>query len=247
MIAAADEAGVWLMTAYRLHNEPGTVEVLEQIRNSAIGDPRMFTSILSFQSSPDNHRLKAEHWGGPLQDLGVYCLNAARHVFGTEPVEALAMKAHGDDPRFAEVEGTIGATLRFPGDRIAQFFASFGGAEIDMYRIIGTEGEITLEPGFRFESATKMRISKGSEVTEQKFPQTDHFGAQTAYFADCIQTGTRPKADGEEGLADVRALRAIERAAETGTLQKIETPSRNRHPTPDMVRLIPVTDRRLVF
>src|SRR5690242_16539127 len=37
MIAAAREAGVFLMTAYRLHNEPGTIAVLEHIRNEAIG------------------------------------------------------------------------------------------------------------------------------------------------------------------------------------------------------------------
>jgi predicted dehydrogenase len=92
-----------------------------------------------------------------------------------------------------------------------------------------------------------MRIRLGSEISEHEFPQIDHFGAQTAYFADCIRNGTRPEADGEEGLADVLILRAIERAAETGQPQRIEAPARPRHPTPDMVRLIPVTDRRLVF
>ena len=247
MIAAAEQAGVWLMTAYRLHHEPGTVEVLERIRSGTIGDPRLYTSIFSFQAAPDNHRLRAEHWGGPLQDIGVYCINAARHVFSAEPVEAIAIKCHGDDPRFTEVEETITAILRFPGDRIAQFSASFGVAEIDMYRVIGTEGEITLEPGFRFETATQMRIRQGSEVSKQSFPQIDHFGAQTAYFADCILSGTRPEADGEEGLADVRVLRAIERAAQTGLPQRIESPARTQHPTPDMIRLIPITDRRLVF
>ena len=34
MIAAADAAGVYLMTAYRLHNEPGTLAVLDHIRSS---------------------------------------------------------------------------------------------------------------------------------------------------------------------------------------------------------------------
>lgn len=247
MIAAAQEAGVWLMTAYRLHNEPGTVEVLEQIRAGAIGDPRMYSSIFSAQIGGDNHRLQAAHWGGPLQDLGVYCINAARHVFAAEPVEAIAMKSHGDDPRFAEVEEMISATLRFPGDRIAQFVASFGATGIDSYRVIGSEGEITLDPGFRFETATKMRLCRGEDISIREFPQTDNFGAQTAYFADCIQTDTRPESDGEEGLADMRALLAIERAAATGEPQKIQSPPRDRHPTPDMVRLTPVTDRRLVF
>lgn len=248
MIAAAAEAGTWLMTAYRLHNEPGTLEVLAQIRAGAIGTPRMFSSVFGFQSVPDNHRLKAEHWGGPLQDLGVYCVNAARHVFGAEPVEAIAMTVRGDgDTRFGEVEEAIGATLRFPNGGIAQFIASFGSAGIDQYRVVGAEGEISMNPGFRFETATRMRLTRGVETTERVFPQTDHFGAQTAYFAECIQNGTRPESDGEEGLADMRVLLAIERAAATGTPQPIATPPRPRHPTPDMVRLTPATDHRLVL
>lgn len=248
MIAAAAEAEVWLMTAYRLHNEPGTVEVLERIRNGDIGDPRMFISAFSFQAAPDNHRLKAEHWGGPLQDLGVYCINAVRHIFAAEPIEAIALKGHGNnDARFTEIEEITAVTLRFPGDRIAQFSASFGANDIDMYRVIGSKGDITMEPGFKFETATKLRIRQGSAISEIEFPQIDHFGAQTAYFADCIMNNKRPEADGEEGLADVAIMRAIERAAETGTPQSIELPPRSRHPTPDMVRLIPVTERRLVF
>jgi len=247
MIAAAADAGVWLMTAYRLHNEPGTVEVLEQIRKGTIGDPRLFASNFAFQAAPGNHRLRAEHWGGPLQDIGVYCINAARHVFAAEPVQAIAMTGHGNDPRFTEVEETIAVILRFPDDRIAQFSASFGTTDVDMYRVFGTAGDLTLAPGFKFETATKMRLCKGAEITEQQFPQIDHFGAQTAYFADCILTDTRPEADGEEGLADVHVLRAIERAAATGVPQSIELPPRTQHPTPDMVRLIPVTARRLVF
>jgi len=248
MIAAAAEAGVWLMTAYRLHNEPGTLEVLRLIREGAIGTPRIFSSVFGFQSTPDNHRLKAEHWGGPLQDLGVYCVNAARHIFAAEPVEAIAMTVRGDnDPRFTEVEESIGATLRFPNGGIAQFVASFGCAGIDQYRIVGSEGEISLNPGFRFETATRMRLTRGAETTERVFPQTDHFAGQTAYFAECILNGTRPESDGEEGLADMRALLAIERAANTGAPQPISNPPRPRHPTPDMARVLPVTDRRLML
>lgn len=249
MIAAAEDAGVFLMTAYRLHTDPGTIEVLEQIRHGKIGDPRLFTSIFSYQAAASNHRLKAEHWGGPLQDIGVYCLNAARHVFAAEPVEAFAMKDRGDnDPRFSEVEEAIAVTLRFPGGRLAQFIASFGADTLDTYRVVGTKGEITLEPGFRFETDTNLRLRQNEEVVFEKgSPPVDHFGGQTAYFSDCILNGVRPEPDGEEGLADVRAMLAIERAAQTGQPQKIETPPRPSHPTPDMLRQIPRTGRRLVF
>ena len=141
MIAAAAANKVWLMTAYRLHNEPATIEIYDLIRKGAIGDPRLFTSNFSFQSGPDNHRLKAEHWGGPFQDLGVYCVNAARHAFSAEPIEAIAMMSPGDnDARFKEVEATTSATLRFPGGRLAQFNASFGMDIQDTFTVVGCDG-----------------------------------------------------------------------------------------------------------
>ena len=246
MIAAAEENAVYLMTAYRLHNEPGTLAVLERIRAGEIGDPRIFSSVFGFMIEPTNHRLKESHWGGPLQDLGVYCLNAARHIFGSEPIEAMAMVSMGhNNPKFTEVEESIAVTLRFPEGRLAQFVASFGTGMTDSYTVVGTEGCLSLNPGFRFEIATSLTIQEGDEFSGTTFPLVDHFAGQTAYFSDCILSGTPPEADGHEGLADVRALLAIERAVKTARPQAIQSPPRPRHPTPDMQRLLPMTERRL--
>ena len=248
MIAAADAAGVFLMTAYRLHNEPATLAVLEHIRRGDIGTPLIFQSIFSFQMPPGNHRLKVEHWGGPLQDVGVYCVNAARHIFGEEPIEASAsLTQPKDDLRFTEIEASIAATLRFPSGGLAQFVGSFGAAAVDNYRVVGSKGDIELDPGFKFENAMKMRLRRDGITQETTFPQIDHFGAQVAYFSDCITAGTPPEADGAEGLADMRVLLAIEAAARTGKPQPIQSPPRPRHPTPDMVRLSPVTAHRLLL
>ena len=248
MIAAAKEAGVFLMTAYRLHNEPGTLAVLDHIRNGAIGTPLIFQAIFSFQMASGNHRLRAEHWGGPLQDVGVYCVNAARHVFTEEPIEAMAAVTEPKhDLRFAEIEASIAVTLRFRSGGLAQFVASFGAAAVDNFRVVGSKGDLELDPAFKFEVATKMRLRRDGVSEEITFPQIDHFGAQTAYFSHCIMTGTPPEADGEEGLADMRALIAIETAAKTGLPQPIHSPPRPRHPTPDMVRLSPTTTHRLLL
>ena len=138
------------MTAYRLHHEPGTVAVLEHIRAGAIGRPLFFQSVFSFQTVSDNHRLKATAWGGPLQDVGVYCINAARHIFAEEPIEAIAMAQRpADDPRFGEVDASVAAMLRFPSGGLAQFVASFGAAAVDNYRVVGTSGDLELDPGFQ--------------------------------------------------------------------------------------------------
>ena len=71
MIEAADENGVYLMTAYRLHSEPGTVSALERIRQVQIGEPRIFNSVLSFRIKPENHRLKSSLWGGTAESGSV--------------------------------------------------------------------------------------------------------------------------------------------------------------------------------
>jgi predicted dehydrogenase len=247
MIDAARDAGVFLMTAYRLHNEPGTVAVLDHIRQGAIGTPLIFQSIFSFQTTLGNHRLQASHWGGPLQDLGVYSVNAARHIFGEEPILATAtIHQPKNDPRFAEIEATLAATLTFPSGGIAQFISSFGAGKVDNYRIVGSTGDIEMDPGFKADCAMKMRLRQNGVTQEISFPQTDHFGAQVAYFSDCITSRTPPEADGEEGLADMLALIAVEQAAKTGVPQPINTAPRPSHPTADMVRLSPVTAHRLL-
>ena len=54
--------------------------------------------------------------GGPLFDLGVYCINAARYLFGQEPVEVrAATAARRGDKRFTEVEEMATARPAFSG------------------------------------------------------------------------------------------------------------------------------------
>jgi predicted dehydrogenase len=248
MIAAADKAGVQLMTAYRLHTEPGTIEAIDMIRRGEIGEPRLFSSVFSFPVAAGNHRLKAEHWGGPLQDIGVYCVNAMRHLFQSEPTEVIAATAaRPGDARFSEVEEMVSATLRFPGERLAHFIASFGGDDIDQYRVVGTSGQIEVSSGYRFDRPITVRLTKGGKTVEKAFPQYDHFSSQAHYFSECILKGVRPEPDGGDGLADVAIMRAIEESAKTGRAQKIALPERASHPVKTMAREFPLAEKRLML
>ena len=248
MIAAAEEHGVHLMTAYRLHTEPGTLSVLDRIRQGEIGEPRLFTAAFGFVIAGGNHRLRAEHWGGPLQDIGIYCLNAARHVFADEPIEVMAMSGRSDgNPCFTEVEECVAATLRFPGDRLAQFSVTFGAGKLDSYTVIGTDGCLTLHPGFQLETGTRLTRRMDGEFSTTEFADVDQFAGLAAYFSDCVLNDTPPAPDGREGLADVRALLAIEEAARTGRPQPVRSSRRPCALTPDMARTLPRTDHRLLL
>ena len=116
-----------------------------------------------------------------------------------------------------------------------------------MYRIAGMKGEIAVDSAFDFQSPTTVCLTRGNEVVEHLFPQTDQFAGQTAYFSDCIMANSPPEADGEEGLVDVAILHAIEQAARTGIAQSLNLKPRPVHPTADMLRSIEPTTRRLVL
>jgi predicted dehydrogenase len=249
MIAAAKKAGVLLSTSYRLHHEAGTIAALEAIREGRIGEPRHFSGIFSFQSAAGNHRLASENWGGPLQDIGIYCVNAARHIFGDEPLEASALSTRRTtDSRFGEIDDSIAVILRFPAERVAQFYCSFGAAPVDMYRVLGSEGDLTMEPGFRFETPTRMVLNAKNSSETMQFRHCDHFGGLIQHFSDCIQKGIRPAAGVEEGMADLQVLLAIEEAARTGTTVPVASTNFSRRClTLDDVRAVPRTERRLLL
>jgi predicted dehydrogenase len=248
MRAAADEAGVNLTTAYRLHNDPGTLKVMELIRSGAIGDPMVFSSNFCFQIAAGNHRLRRDHWGGPLQDLGVYCLNAARHVFGGEPVEVQAMSG-GDagDPRFAEVDAGISATLRFEGGRIASFYAGFGTDPIDLFHVLGTTGSLEFQHAYLFGTGRTIVLRRGDAVERIDIAETDNFSGMIAYVSDCILEGKRPAVDSGEGLEDMRALLAIAEASARGAPVRLASRRPFTPLQPSMLRSFPPARRKLLL
>src|SRR5512145_1359159 len=138
MVREAADHHVKLMIAYRLHFESANLEALRIARARKLGEPRFFSSSFSMQVKPGNIRVLRESGGGTLHDIGIYCIQAARQLFGDEPIEAFAMSARGDDPRFAEVDEMTSALLRFPGGRLASFTASFGAADVSTYQLVGT-------------------------------------------------------------------------------------------------------------
>jgi predicted dehydrogenase len=248
MIAAAKTNNVYLMTAYRLHHDPATLTFYDRIWRGDIGDVRFFSSVFSFNADQGNHRLKAEHWGGPLQDLGVYCINAARHVFQDEPIAVTAVKSQGDqDTRFTEIEETYAVTLTFPRGRIAQFIASFGADQTDVMTVVGTKGALEMSPGYQFQYGYSIKHRIGMDIVETPFDQVDHFGGQVAYFSDCIISKIEPESNGQEGLLDMEIMIAVERAAATGKSVALNLERRDRRPHLENARAIPITQKRLVL
>ena len=232
MVAACKAAQVRLMTAYRLHFEAGNLQSIQAVQSGKIGEPRLFVSVHSTQIDAGNTRIDLSLGGGPLEDIGIYCLNAARYLFQAEPVAVTAFAVHGSDPRFAEVPESVTATLRFPEDRFATFLCSFGAANASEYRVIGTKGILTLDPAFTWNGDIIQTISDGKKDRVKTFKHRDQMAAEIEYFADCILREIDPEPSGREGLTDVIIIDAIRRAYTQQKVISLEGLPTDRPPKP---------------
>ena len=226
--AAARQSGAKLMIAYRLHFEPGTVEMIDRVRRGDIGDPRLFTATFCQHTDPANHRMHSGYWAGPVPDMGPYPLNAVRNLFASEPVAVQAVAIQTPNLPINTYD-TVNVTLRFPEERLAQFTVSYSLPGSQRFQLIGTGGEFEASPCFGFGEgvAVAYRAIIDGQTTEHKHAVVDQFGGETEYFSECILKDRQPEPDGEEGWRDVRVLAAIERALETGQTQRLEPlPSR---------------------
>jgi predicted dehydrogenase len=216
MIRAAEENRVKLMIAYRLHLEEANMKAVEIVASGELGDPRIFNSVFTEVVQEGNIRLDRQKGGGPLWDIGVYCLNAARYLFRAEPIEAVALRGDSGEAKFRDVEETVGALLRFPEGRLATFTCSFGAANVSSYQVVGTRGDLRMDPAYGFTGGLKASVTIDGRTEEHAFKARDQFAAQLQYFSRCILEGTDPEPSGLEGLADIRILTAIRRSAEAG-------------------------------
>lgn len=233
MIDAAESNNVKLMTAYRLHFEKANLEAIRLIESGKLGDVRFFSSEFAQNVDPENVRLMpVAQGGGPVYDMGVYCINAARYLFQSEPVGISALSESNGEPRFKQAEEMTSVLMRFPEGRLATFTCSFGAADIGQYTLVGTKGTLAADPAYEYAEGLSHRITIVEKTQVRKFPKRDQFAAEITYFSDCILQNQEPEPNGYEGLADVRVIEAIYESARTGSVVSLPPFSRQRRPTP---------------
>ncbi len=232
IIDACEDAGVQLMTAYRLHFERCNLEVADLVRRKRIGDARYFDAQFSMQVKPDNIRVDRELGGGPEWDIGIYCINAARYVFAAEPTQVWACATNSGDERFEEVPETVHCVMKFPGNRAANFICSFGAADRSRYEIVGTRGSIVVDPAFEYAEGLAYELTVGEKKKRKKFAKSDQFAPELIHFAQSVRRNERPEPSGKEGLIDVAIIEALQRSISSGEwISMDDVPRKSRRPT----------------
>jgi len=221
MIAACKAANVKLMIAYRCHFEPTNLAAVKLIRDGALGEIQQIQSAFGFNCGPHEWRLqKPLAGGGPLMDVGIYCLNATRYLTGEEPASISAYThSNPTDSRFQTVEENLNWITRFPSGVLATCETTYGASMDGYYRVYGSKGWLEVNPAFIYEGlrlTADYHDASGKHISlDQPNPEKDpsHFVREAAHFSDCILNNKAPKTPGEEGLRDMQCIREIYRSA----------------------------------
>lgn len=220
MIAAAKQAGRTLGVAYRLHYEPFNRVVMEMCARRKFGDVKTFQASNCQNVEAPNIRLSGALGGGPVGDVGIYCINAARYTIGEEPLEVTAVSSQPKaDPRFREVPESVSFLLRYPSGVLATCECSFGTGRSSSYRVLCEHGSITLDPAYSYRGQRLWTedSENGAPVrAEHRFESVDHFTAEMDGFSDAILREKPVPTPGEMGLADMRIVLAVLESARRG-------------------------------
>jgi predicted dehydrogenase len=216
MIDACNRAGVQLAMGYRLHYEPYNMEIKRLGQEKVFGKLKLIEASLGYKSAdPSEWRVKkALAGGGPLMNLGVYCVQVARYVSGEEPTSVTAQFGPVTNKVvFAEVEESITWQLQFPSGLVATSSSTYN-CRIDRFFASAEEGFFELSPAISY-GPFKGRTSNGDEMN---FPEINQQGVQCDEIAKVLLANQKlpDHISGKEGLQDVKIMQAIYKAAETG-------------------------------
>jgi predicted dehydrogenase len=215
MIKACKDANVQLAIGYRLHYEPYNLEIKRLGQEKVFGQVRLIESSLGYKTGdPAEWRLhKALSGGGPLMNVGIYCLQSSRYVTGEEPISVTAQFGPNTDAElFKEVEASIFWQLEFPGGTVCNSSSTYN-CGVDRFFASADDGEFELSPGISYGPFVG-KTSNGP----MHFPDINQQAAQLDGIGKLIlENQPLPNhITGEEGIKDLRIMMAIYEAARTG-------------------------------
>jgi predicted dehydrogenase len=225
LIEARDRTGVVMGEAFMIQTHPQWIRAMGLMHSGRIGPMRGVVGTFGyFKRDPENVRNVREWGGGGLLDIGCYPIKAARMAFREEPLRVTGTLVR--DPDFG-VDIVTSAVLEFPSGQCV-FTCGTQIVPCQSIQFLGTTGRIEIEIPFNPlpDRATRIRIDDGTDITGanivvEEFPPCDQYTVQGDAFSRAILDGVPPPVPLEDALANMRAIDAIFRSAETGKWENV--------------------------
>ena len=213
MVKACEEYGVQLMTAYRKYYEPSALFLKKMIRSGQLGKIDIIHTAFNELHVPG----RSLPWlidaktsgGGPLMDLGVYCINTSRWLMDEDPVEVSAHAWKRDAQHFRDVEEGISFRMDFASGLLVQGSSTYSSVLSSFLFVQGDKGWACLAPAFPFDEERRLTGKIAGKWFERKFKIVDEFAPELDAFAAAIRSRKPVEPDGRQGHRDMLILEAI--------------------------------------
>jgi predicted dehydrogenase len=189
MAEAAQESGKLCAIAYYRRLYPKLIRARQLIREEAIGQPVLVeANYHGWLESPERGWLKdpALAGGGPLYDVGSHRIDACNFLFG-KPLRATGLLSNALHPLAVEDSSTT--LVEYTGGIHAVIDVRWNSRiQRDQFRIIGSEGEISLDP---LNGPTLRLLSPDGKLREEHLPAPPnvHYPA-VENFVSAVLDGT---------------------------------------------------------
>lgn len=229
MVERCSERQVLLMEGFMYRLNPRTIRIKQMIEQGAIGEVKTVLAQFAFTIDPQNTRLNSSPGAGSLMDVGGYCINASRAMFGEEPLWTMAsQQLH---PEFGCDMSTT-AMLGFAGDRTAIVSCGFENSFRSSLEVVGTLGLLKAEPFFTppNEGISSFSIRANNETTIFESAAVDQFLVETDHFADCVRGRDSIALDpASDAVPNALVMDSIRLAAKSGCRVRIPAPGQREH------------------
>jgi glucose-fructose oxidoreductase len=212
MIKACEDNKVGLSIGYRMQFERTTQEIIRLGQDEVYGKVNLISAGAGFRMNRGGEwRTIKAMGGGPMEDVGIYALQAARYVTGEEPLSVTAQGYNSRPEIFKDVVETVSFQLEFPGGAIANLMGSFGFFIPDLF-VTTEDGWFNLRPFWTY-TGIKGETSDGRQLN---FPQKTQQAVQMDEQAISFRDGKPLRVTGMEGLKDVKIINAVDESISKG-------------------------------
>ncbi len=215
LIEARDRWGVQIGEAFMVRSHPQWLRARELAHSGEIGEARAVVGVFSyFNIKPENIRNIPQYGGGALMDIGCYMIQAARFLFGEEPVRVES--AIDNDPAMG-TDRLTSAVLQFPSGH-AVFTCSTQMAPFQRVTVFGTKGRVEIEIPVNAppDKTTRIFVDASGTSRTEEFAPVDQYTLQGDDFSRAVRGMGPVPTPLEDSLANMRVIDAVfQRAGRT--------------------------------
>ena len=186
MFCCAKENNVLLMEAMWARLVPGTIKLLELVKNGVLGEIRGVEGKFCYtmdEDEMDHHVFKVENGGGSLLDVGVYGLNFASWYLGKDVAEINAQSDfyNGTDSHTC-------AILKYKNGAIAELSSATLLRKPNEGYVYGTKGYAHVNR-FYAPQEIELVLNDGRRETIATPYRGNGFEEQISHFCRCVSNG----------------------------------------------------------